>query len=116
MNYKEKLEKMGIDYDEVMTRFAFQESLYMKFLIKFCEDSNYANLITAYEHQDYMEMERYAHTLKGTSANLGMKALSEACDIMVRDIRGNQELKKLGEDIKIIREVYSQIITQMKGD
>lgn len=114
MNNKEKLIDMGIDYDEVMIRFAFQEQLYMKFLNKFSQDSNYLSLMSAYENQDNKTMETAAHTLKGVSANLGLRELSHACEVIVLDIRENKERSVLSTDLKKVQTIYERIIFQMK--
>lgn len=114
MNDKEKIIDMGIDYNEVMTRFAFQEQLYMKFLKKFAQDPNYSLLISAYENHDYKTIESSAHTLKGVSANLGLKELSHACEIIVLDVREDKDRSVLRSDLKKLQIIYENIIFQVK--
>ncbi|HIU02376.1 MAG TPA: Hpt domain-containing protein [Candidatus Onthocola gallistercoris] len=73
-----------IDYKECMMRLGNNEMLVKRFLKKFLEDRSYEELEKAWQAQDVDGVVRHAHTLKGVSANLGMKKLTAACDGLVK--------------------------------
>lgn len=81
---KDKLAAAGIDYAAGVGIFSGNEDLYVRFLRKFPEDT----AIEALKQRNASEKDvrAAAHTLKGTSAALGMKDFSEACAQICRAI------------------------------
>lgn len=118
MDNKTKMISMGIDYDAVMRRFANQEELFMKFLIKFCEDTSFSLLMKAFQERKLDVIEATAHTMKGTTANLGLTELSNACNTLVVHIRAHEDFSILTKDLEEIIVDYEKIIaalTQEEG-
>ena len=74
MSLKECYDKMGADYEDVLSRLR-SEVLVRKFALKFLDDDSYANLKAAMESGNAPEAFRGAHTLKGVAVNLGFTAL-----------------------------------------
>ena len=72
MSLKECYDKMGADYEDVLSRLR-SEVLVRKFALKFLDDDSYANLKAAMESGNAPEAFRGAHTLKGVAQNLGYK-------------------------------------------
>lgn len=69
MSLKECYDKMGADYEDVLSRLR-SEVLVRKFALKFLDDDSYANLKAAMESGNAPEAFRGAHTLKGVAQNL----------------------------------------------
>lgn len=108
-------EQLSIDRKEVIQRFANNEGLYQKFLIKFRdEDGTFDQLTKAVESDDYKEVEMAAHTLKGISGNLGLKSLMNYSSDLVDNIRNSQkniQREKVNELYVKVDEEYKKIIT-----
>lgn len=64
MSLKECYDKMGADYEDVLSRLR-SEVLVRKFALKFLDDDSYANLKAAMESGNAPEAFRGAHTLSG---------------------------------------------------
>jgi len=80
-NYKKSLfELPGIDASEGLKTTANNEALYGRLLNKFSDNQqNFSQEFKAHlENEDYISATKLAHTLKGLSANLGMKDLQQA--------------------------------------
>ena len=86
MTLQECYEKMGGNYNEVLTRLTKEERI-EKFMIRFLEDTSYQELCNALEKKNYIEVFRMVHTLKGVSLNLGFIKLYEASDKMTEAVR-----------------------------
>lgn len=114
MNLEEFYGSMDQSYDEVLQRLAGNENLLKKFLKKFLSDSNYSRAMTAVDTKDYNELLTAAHTLKGISANLGLKILTELCTLIVSELRNNRYEKiqglceQLTDEYKRINEFFSE--------
>ena len=65
----------GIDVDEAMGRFLGNETLFLKFLVRFPQDENYGKLQAAVEEEDWQTAVNAAHTLKGVCGNLSITPL-----------------------------------------
>ena len=108
-----RLEEAKIDIHELYERMCNKEELVLKFLNKFLEDENFLELQKSYVKKDPEVMLRYAHTLKGISANLNMFALNQACSAMVKHIR-EQELSLLDKDYQDICQEYQVVVSALK--
>ena len=62
---REKLQTVGVKYDEVLKRFMGKEDFYLRMLRKFLDDKNYEGLKTAVEEKRWADAFTYAHTVKG---------------------------------------------------
>ena len=76
MTTKECYEKIGSNYESVLSRFG-NEALVKRFALKFLKDPSYAELKEALEAHDAERAFRAAHTLKGVCLNLGFDRLYE---------------------------------------
>ena len=86
---KERLTAAGIDVGDVLARFMNNESLLLRFLIRFPEDKNYASLLQALGEGDAERAFTAAHTLKGVAGNLSMRALYDTVSAMVERLRAS---------------------------
>lgn len=81
--FREILDKYGIDYQGVMERFMNNQKMFIRLLDMFMEDDNLEKLGKALEINDYAAAFEAAHTLKGVTANMGLTLLYHAvCDIV----------------------------------
>ena len=76
---------VGGDYNEVMSRLLKEERI-IKYLNKFKDSTEYAQLLDALEKEDWELAFRMSHSLKGMCANLGLGKLrassSELCELL----------------------------------
>ena len=77
-----------IDYKEGLQRVMNSKNLYHRLLKSFKDGSLVSALLTALQANDLKEMERAAHTVKGTAANLGLKELFELSLALETEIKG----------------------------
>ncbi len=84
---KGRLEACGADVDATLKRFMGNEALYTRFLLKFPDDKNLAGLRETIPAGEYGDAFRYAHTLKGVAANLGIGSVYDAADRIVEELR-----------------------------
>lgn len=74
---KEKLEELGVDIKRTLDRFLGNEELYFRFLKKLEKDKTCEGLRASIEDRNYEEAFKYAHTLKGLIANLGLEDVAK---------------------------------------
>ena len=84
---KEKLEAVGVEYDEVLKRFMGKEDFYLRMLKKFLNDKNYEGLKQAVEQKNWPEAFTYAHTVKGLCGNLGLGGILEYIVPLTEEVR-----------------------------
>ncbi len=85
---KQKLIENGADVEGTLHRFMGNEALFSKFLLKFKDDKNYAGLTECLDQGNYEEAFKYAHTLKGVSANLGLDPVCGPVSALTELLRG----------------------------
>lgn len=110
MEFIELLDKMEIEQEETIRRFCNNESLLKKYLLKFPEEETFQRLKTAVNDKDFPQIESEAHTLKGLAANLGMKALSNYCAVIVSALRNNDSSKSVDDMFVQVEEEYNRLI------
>lgn len=116
---KEKLINNGVDVEAALSRFMNNEALYMKFLNKFITEPTYERLKDSMEAEDYPEVFRQAHTLKGVSANLSLNPLTASTEKLVELLRNREnptadEVAKAKEYMNEITEKYNMISDLLK--
>lgn len=89
MNVMELFAKLDEDAETTLHRFGGNLSLLTRFVTKFPQDPTYAALTDAVARDDRAELERAAHTLKGTAANLGFQTLSAHAAALVNALRSD---------------------------
>ncbi len=96
------LEGAGFEVKETFLRFMQNEAFYKKYLFGFPEDKVFPQLQEAMDSGDIAAAEKFAHTLKGTSGNLGLTKLHYGCKDLMDVIRS-------GESEDVIREKYEEV-------
>ena len=84
---RQRLMDAGINVDTGIGRFMGNEGLFLKFLGKFLQDTNFAGLAEAVKEQDVEEAFRCAHTLKGVCGNLSMDELYKLVSVQTEFFR-----------------------------
>ena len=113
MELRQTLDTLGVDVDTTLHRFGGNEPLLERFVRRFPQDETYQRLTDALADSewDLAQIERLAHTLKGTSANLGFQVLSDHCHELVQAIRaGETQPEKLAPFVTNISGEYEKII------
>ncbi len=65
------------------------------------------------KNKDMKRLTEFAHTLKGTSANLGALKMTHICEL-IEKFAHRSDLVRVGQNLKDIREVYQKTIEDMK--
>lgn len=113
MTLQECYEKIGGNYDEVLSRLTKKERV-EKFMLRFLKDDSYGELCKALEQKKYDEVFRGIHTLKGVALNLGFLNLYEVSDRMTEAVRGGVPL--LDENLFLeVEKAYHQTVEAIKA-
>lgn len=111
-DFRKQLEENGADVDMTLKRFMGNESIYMKFIMKFLDDKSYESVKENLEKKNYEEVFKSAHTLKGVTANLGLNPVNDAASQICELLRGRQDqdvdTDKLEELWKQLEEAYGR--------
>ena len=96
MDLRQTLEALEVDVETTLHRFGGNEPLLERFVRKL--------------------IERLAHTLKGTSANLGFQILSDQCHELVQAIRdGETQPEQLKPFMDKISAEYEKIMAAIEA-
>ena len=117
MNLKECYDKMGADFDDVLSRLR-SEVLVRKFALKFLDDDSYGNLKEALSNGNAQEAFRGAHTLKGVAQNLGFGPLYKAAAKVTEVLRPSEAscggMEKAAQLMPAVDEEYARTIAAIK--
>lgn len=86
MTLQELYTAIDVDYDMVISRLRKEERI-LKYLRQAMTDPAFTQLTQAMQAQDYEELFRAAHTIKGMCLNLDMKPLADAAILLVEQLR-----------------------------
>lgn len=71
------LKNVGVDVEGTVSRFADNDELYVKFLLRYPDEDKITPVREAFAAEDLGSLNKAAHKLKGVSVNLGMNTLAE---------------------------------------
>lgn len=111
---KEILIAANVDYENGMKRFAGNEALYEKYLLKFKDDVHYEAVIAAFESGDFESLQKEAHTLKGVAGTLGLLDIYQNCADIVTALRG-ERTDQIPEMISLLQNAYKKTIDAFVG-
>lgn len=106
---KEDLRNNGVDVEETLKRFMGKEEFYEKILLKFKEDRTFERYQKAAGEEDWEEVFRELHTLKGVASNLGMAVLTEKTSHAVEKLRENN-LEGIKKDLEEMEAAYKKVM------
>ena len=106
---REKLQTVGVKYDEVLKRFMGKEDFYLRMLRKFLDDKNYEGLKTAVEEKRWEDAFTYAHTVKGLCGNLGLDGILEYAVPLTDEVRSEPyDEEKIGSYMEHVTRMYEE--------
>ena len=111
---KKQLEAAGIDVDDALSRFMDNESLMVKFLLRFPQDQNFRQLQKALAAGDAAGAYTAAHTLKGVAGNLSMAALFRQASAVTEDLR-KEDLAGAAAKMGALEEEYHRVTAALTG-
>lgn len=116
--FRRQLEESGADVEATLKRFMGNDTIYIKFLGKFTNDPNYANLGMNIESENFEEAYKCAHALKGVVGNLGLTPIFETVSTLVEELRNKAnadvDAARAKEEWQEIKKVYEQFIGIIK--
>lgn len=74
------LKEVGVDVEGTVSRFADNDELYVKFLLRYPDEDKITPVREAFAAGDLGSLNKAAHKLKGVSINLGMNTLAEKAE------------------------------------
>lgn len=89
MHIKKFYETIGVDPTNVLHRFGDNEMMLEKFLGKFLNDQTFLALDNAIKEENWEEVFRSAHTLKGICGNFDFIELYNLASKIVEEYRAN---------------------------
>ena len=104
----EMLGKAGVDTIAALNRFAGDSGMYERFLMKFLKDQSFYNAGCAVKSEDWDDMFRQVHTLKGVTGNLGLSRMYDICTEIVASLRA-KNYKEAAELYKNLETAYNKI-------
>lgn len=112
---KQKLAENGADVEGTLSRFAGNEAIYLKFILKFKADPNFNALKESLNQNNVEEAFKAAHTLKGVSINLGLLPIYDAASVISELLRNKTsvsevDMKQVTEQWNILQERYQLFI------
>lgn len=110
---KETLIAANVDYENGMKRFAGNEALYEKYLLKFKEDEHYEAAKAAFEAGDFDTLLKEAHTLKGVAGTLGLTDIYQTCANIVTALRGERR-SQIPQLFRLLQHAYEKTMTALK--
>lgn len=115
MNLLELDSHIEIDLQGALARFGGMQPMYTKYLKRFVEEPTYAQMLEAVANKDFKEIETTAHTLKGIVGNLGLTALFQGFDNIVKAVRAGENDKAIElsnairEKVDLTRKVLAEL-------
>ena len=114
MTVKECYEKMGANYENVLSRLGGSEALVKRLVLKFLDDVSYQKLEEQFLNKNVEEAFRAAHTLKGVCLNLGFDNLFTVCSDLTEKLRA-KELDGADELFAKVKEQYEITVAAVKN-
>lgn len=106
---KDRLSRVGIDYDDGVNRLLGNAEMYESFLEMFTTDDTFPTLEQAMKDQDYENAFTSAHTLKGVAGNLGMKTFYDKLVVFVDKLRKGADIPGAVAEFPEIQKMYLDI-------
>ena len=113
MTTKEFYEKIGEDYEAVLTRLGTDKMVH-HFALKFLQDPSFNNLKEAVSADDGFTAFRAVHTLKGVTQNLGFAKLGEAASKLTEYLRADKQLAGSEVLYAAVQEQYNKVVDALK--
>lgn len=103
-------EEAGVDVSEAMHRFLNNEDLFVKFMTKFKEDTNFEMLKNYVDNGNVEDAFKAAHSLKGVVSNLAFKDFLEVLVPVVESLRAGT-LEGVPEGLARVQIAYDKVVS-----
>ncbi len=113
MTIKECYALINADFDGVMSRL-LADTRVEKFALKFPDDPSLKTLCDSFAAGDIETAFRAAHTLKGTSANLGFTDLFEKASAVTEELRNGNPGPEFDSKLNSCKESYKKVCSALK--
>lgn len=110
---KETLIAANIDYENGKKRFAGNEALYEKYLLKFKDDVHYEAAKAAFVAGDFDTLLKETHTLKGVAGTLGLTDIYRTCSNIVTALRG-ERAEQVPQLVDLLQHAYEKTMIALK--
>lgn len=114
MELNEFYRLVGGDYNEVIGRLP-TENMIRKYLGKFSNSSDYADMMSAIKEQRWEDAFRGAHNIKGVSMNLGFGILRDSSSELCEALRGGAPSVDISEMVEKVSADYENVIGAIAG-
>ncbi len=109
---KDILDNNQVDLVNTMARFMNNDELFTKFLYKFLDDENLAQIGECLDRNDYEQAFKHAHALKGVSSNLGVESVNKPLGTLVERLRA----KEYGNDLDGVYQTVVENFIKLKTE
>ena len=109
MDVRNVYEKIGGDFDDVMSRLRKEERV-EKFLKLFLKDTSFAELKESMEKNDIPAAFKAAHTAKGVCANLSLERLRAKASALTEDLRDGKNIPHAMEYYPEVMACYEETV------
>lgn len=115
MTIQEVAAELKIDLNVELARYSGNQTLYLKFLKDFPNDSSFSLLKQAMEQRKHEEIERSAYALRQNAFKLGLEELYRASSEIVDAVRQQepQQLPKLFQETSAIYSHTVEVIEEL---
>lgn len=100
------------DYEGTMSRLMTEERI-MKYLRKFKDSTEYADMVKAIEAKDWELGFRGSHSLKGMCANLGLSKLQNSASELCETMRHGAPEVDITPLLEQVRTDYDEVIANI---
>ena len=113
MTVKEFYDKIGGDYEDVLSRL-MSEDLIKKFSVKYLNDPSFSSLSNALDSGNADEAFRAAHTLKCVCQNLGYTKLYSSAFDITEALRDGSIPNDISPLFEAVRSDYDLVVDAIK--
>jgi two-component system sensor histidine kinase/response regulator len=106
----------GLNMDDGLRRVLGKKSLYLSMLRKFIDGQKFVTtqINDALEDSNWQTAERFAHTLKGVSGNIGAVNLQQMAEKLESAIKDHETREKIDLLLEILTRLLETLISQLE--
>jgi two-component system sensor histidine kinase/response regulator len=106
----------GLNMNDGLRRVLGKKSLYLSMLRKFIVGQKFVTtqILNALDSNDWRTAERFTHTLKGVSGNIGAGNLYQMAEKLETAIRERETREKIDSLLERLKKMLENLITQME--
>lgn len=113
MTVKECYEKMGANYEDALSRL-LDDTRIKKYLLKYVEKNELADLESALKDKRWKDLFMYAHNMKGFGLNLSLTQIHKSSDILCESVRSGEPNQDVEPLFKAVKEAHENMFAAVK--